>query len=356
MSTSEARYETGLVQDVQRDGVDVEVRQAERIIEEWASANTDAIGIGSNEIRASYIYNPGGFGNLSIRLTDGRTQFHVKLAPPGKVARLRQWAGVSDYLAEHYTAPRLVQAIDCEIVPGYPYGLVFEYIENATPLVEARNPEAVLTGVLETAARLHRDDRLRGMLPKAPTRTYAEAFEDEYISRFTADLDGICGSRELLRAFVSDETMLWFGEEIGRLRETVRQTAAFVLPADDVVHNDLNGNNVLTCVGDSFRIIDWDDLSGQGDAAMDYSVLLWPLTRDPSWPIWREKALAGAGAAAVERLELYFRAKLFDDVIDVLADYVEAEQVPEHREEARRRAKAIHLHSYPLYLAKYGVG
>lgn len=334
----------------------MQVRLAERMIAEWASANADAIGLGPNKIQASYIYNPGGFGNLSIRLTDNRTRLHVKLAPPSKSARLRQWAGVSDYLAEHYAAPRLVHAIDREIVPGYPYGLVFEYIEDATPLAEARNPEVALTGVMATVAKLHRDDRLRGMLPKAETRTYAEAFEDEYISRFTDDLDGIRGSRDLLRDFVSDETISWFGEEIGRLRERVRQTPAFLLPADDVVHNDLNGNNVLTCGRDGFRIIDWDDLSGQGDAAMDYSVLLWPLTHDPSWQIWREKALAGAGAAAVERLELYFRAKLLDDVIDVLADYVEAEQVPEHREEAQRKARAVHLHSYPQYLAKYGVG
>jgi thiamine kinase-like enzyme len=194
------------------------------------------------------------------------------------------------------------------------------------------------------------------MLPKAETRTYAEAFEDEYISRFMDDLDGIRGSRELLWDFVSDETKSWFGEEIERLRESVRQTPAFLLPASDVVHNDLNGNNVLTCGGDNFRIIDWDDLSGQGDAAMDYSVLLWRLRHDPSWPIWREKVLAGAGAAVIERLELYFRAKLLDDVIDVLADYVEAEQVSEHREDAQRKAKAVHLHSYPQYLAKYGAG
>jgi len=208
---------------------------------------------------------------------------------------------------------------------------------------------------MDTAAKLHRDDRLRGMLPKVETRTYAEAFQDEYISRFTEDLEGICGSRELIRDFVSDETISWFGEEIVRLRETVQQSPAFQLPAADVVHNDLNGNNILTCGGDGFRIIDWDDLSGQGDAAMDYSVLLWSQTQDPSWPKWRNMVHSGAGAATVERLELYFRAKLLDDVIDVLADYVEAEQVPEHREEAQRKAKAIHLHSYPQYLAKYGV-
>jgi len=333
----------------------MEVQVAEQMIAAWASANADAIGMRPNKIQASYIYNPGGFGNLSLRLTDGRTRLHVKLAPPGKAARLRQWADVSDYLAERYAAPKLVHAMDHEIVPGYPYGAVFEYIEDATPLAGAQNPEAPLAGVLAIVAKLHRDDHLRGMLPKAQTRTYAEAFEDEYMSRFTGDLVAIRESRELLGDFVSEETIAWFGDEIERLRETVRQTPAFLLPADDVVHNDLNGNNILTCGRDGFRIIDWDDLSGQGDAAMDYSVLLWPLTQDPSWPIWREKMLARAGAAAGERLELYFRAKLLDDVIDVLADYVEAEQVPEHREEARRTAKAVHLRSYPQYLAKYGV-
>jgi len=334
----------------------MEIQLAEQLMTKWASANAEAIGIYPDKIQASYIYNPGGFGNLSLRLTDGRKVLHVKLAPPSKAERLQQWARVSEYLAEHYTAPRLVHEIDQEIVPGYLYGLIFEYIENATPLAEAQNPEDALTGVMETVAKLHRDDGLRSMLPKVATRTYAEAFEEEYISRFSEDLEGICESRELLREFVSDETISWFGEEIERLRETVRQSPAFLLPADDVVHNDLNGNNVLISGYDGFRIIDWDDLSGQGDAAMDYSVLLWPLTNDPSWPIWRDKVLAVAGAAVVERLELYFRAKLLDDVIDVLADYVEAEQVPEHREETQSKARAIHLKSYPEYLAKYGIG
>ncbi|MBB3128774.1 thiamine kinase-like enzyme [Paenibacillus rhizosphaerae] len=332
------------------------VRLAERIIEKWASANAGAIGLDPNHIQASYIYNPGGFGNLSLRLSDGCTGLHVKLASPDRSERLQQWAGVSGYLAEHYAAPKLVHRIDREIVEGYPYGLVFEYIEDAVPLAKAPNPEAILKGVIETASKLHRDGILRGMLPEAEARTYADAFEDEYISRLTEDLEGIRASRELLRDFVSDETISWFGEEIGRLRETVRQTPAFGLPARDVVHNDLNGNNVLTCGKDGFRIIDWDDLSGQGDAAMDYSVMLWPVKHDPSWPIWREKVLAAAGVAVTERLELYFRAKLLDDVIDVLADYVESEGVPEHREEAQRRAKAVHLRSYPQYLAQYGAG
>ncbi|WP_336773416.1 aminoglycoside phosphotransferase family protein [Paenibacillus sp. MMO-58] len=329
------------------------VQLAERKIAEWAAANCMAIGIGPDRIQASYIYNPGGFGNLSIRLTDGRTRLHAKLAPPRKRARLRQWANVSEYLAKHYSAPKLIHDINEEIVPGYPYGLVFEYIEDSVPLAEVLDADEIRSAVLKIIAKLHLDEELRELLPVAANRTYAEAFEEEYLSRFTEDLVGILESRELLKDFVTDETLTWFGEEIERLREIIRQTPAFQQAAVDVVHNDLNGNNVLVRGDGSFRIIDWDDLSGQGDAAMDYSVLLWPLADDPSWPIWREKVIATAGDAVVERLELYFRAKLLDDVIDVLADYVEAEQVPEYREEAQRKSKAIHLASYPKYLAKY---
>ncbi|ACT01743.1 aminoglycoside phosphotransferase family protein [Paenibacillus sp. JDR-2] len=329
------------------------VQLAERKIAEWAEANCTGMGIGPNPIQASYIYNPGGFGNLSFRLTDGRSRLHAKLAPPGKRARLQQWANVSEYLTKNYSAPKLIHDINEEIVPGYPYGLVFEYIEDAVPLAEVLEADGIRSAVLKIIAKLHLDKGLRELLTAAATRTYAEAFEEEYLSRFTEDLVGILESRELLKGFVTDETLTWFGDEIERLREIIRQTPAFQQAAVDVVHNDLNGNNVLVRGDGSFRIIDWDDLSGQGDAAMDYSVLLWPLADDPSWPIWREKVLAAAGDAVVERLELYFRAKLLDDVIDVLADYVEAEQVPEYREEAQRKSKAIHLSSYPKYLAKY---
>jgi|GEM_PF-596491 Phosphotransferase enzyme family. len=334
---------------------DMDLQLAEQKIAEWASANSQSLGISLDHIQATYLYNPGGFGNLSVRLTDGSKRLHVKLAPPHKAARLRQWASVSDYLAEHYTAPKLVHEIHQEIVPGYSYGLIFEFIENAVPLAEGQFSKTLLADVMEKIAKLHGDNHLRGMLPDAEARTYAEAFEEEYISRFTEDLEGIRKSRELLKDFVSDETIRWFGEEIERLREEVKQSPAFQYSAGDVVHNDLNGNNVLTTRKDDFRIIDWDDLSGQGDAAMDYSVLLWPIADDPSWLTWREKILADAGAAVVERLELYFRAKLLDDVIDVLADYAESEQVPEYKEETQQKAKAIHLRSYPKYLAKYGV-
>ncbi|HBS44935.1 MAG TPA: aminoglycoside phosphotransferase family protein, partial [Paenibacillus sp.] len=41
------------------------------------------------------------------------------------------------------------------------------------------------------------------------------------------------------------------------------------------------------------------------------------------------------------------------DVIDVLADYVDAEHVSELKEMAQKRAKEIHLRAYPEYLSLY---
>ncbi|MFB6366060.1 hypothetical protein ACFCP7_18665 [Paenibacillus elgii] len=53
-------------------------------------------------------------------------------------------------------------------------------------------------------------------------------------------------------------------------------------------------------------------------------------------------------------MEVYFRAKLLDDVIDVLADYIEAENVPEVKQRTQQQAKEIHLRAYPEYLKRYG--
>jgi hypothetical protein len=93
----------------------MEIPMAERLVSDWASSNAGTMGTGPSRVQASYIYNPGGFGNLSFRLTDGRTRLHVKLAPPNKVARLQLWAGFSPYVAERYAAPKLICEIDREI-------------------------------------------------------------------------------------------------------------------------------------------------------------------------------------------------------------------------------------------------
>lgn len=64
--------------------------------------------------------------------------------------------------------------------------------------------------------------------------------------------------------------------------------------------------------------------------------------------------MALVGRERFERMEIYFRAKLLDDVIDALADYIEAENMPEVKQRTQRRAKDIHLRAYPEYLRRYG--
>lgn len=51
-------------------------------------------------------------------------------------------------------------------------------------------------------------------------------------------------------------------------------------------------------------------------------------------------------------MEFYFRAKLLKHVIDVLADYIEAENIPTVKEVTQRRAREIHLRAYPEYIRR----
>lgn len=77
--------------------------------------------------------------------------------------------------------------------------------------------------------------------------------------------------------FVSENALDWFDSEIAVLRQLVNQSPSFQQEAADVVHNDINWANILADDNFDFWIIDWDELEVFGDAAMDYSVLLWPL-------------------------------------------------------------------------------
>ena len=120
-------------------------------------------------------------------------------------------------------------------------------------------------------------------------------------------------------------------------------------------HNDMNWQNVLSYDANNFWIIDWDDLEVNGDAAADYSVFLWPLYGTKDWPLLKNKVISIAGYEVLDRIEFYFRAKLLDDVIDVLADYIEAEDIPELKEVTQSRAKQTHLHAYAEYLRRYSL-
>ncbi|WP_443135250.1 phosphotransferase [Halobacillus litoralis] len=151
--------------------------------------------------------------------------------------------------------------------------------------------------------------------------------------------------------FVEEETFEMFHKMTDQLEKEVQQANHFQRPADDVVHNDLSQQNILVNE-EKFCMIDWDDLT-IGDAAADYAALLWPWFYREEWPIWEGKVRDLAGIEVVDRMKLYFKAKLLDDVIDVLADYIEAEKFPEVKERTQQRAKATHLRALELYMAHY---
>lgn len=52
-------------------------------------------------------------------------------------------------------------------------------------------------------------------------------------------------------------------------------------------------------------------------------------------------------------MALYFRAKLLDEVIDVLADYIEAEEFPEVKQQTQIRAREIHQRAIQEYRKLY---
>ncbi|MBP1993754.1 aminoglycoside phosphotransferase family protein [Paenibacillus eucommiae] len=324
---------------------------AEKQVTEWAKEYAQALGLKGSHIQAKYIWNPGGFVNQSYRLSDGVVSRHVKFALAHKAPSLKQWAMISDYLADHYNAPRLVQEVTHEILPGYSYGLVFEFIEGH-PLSAASNPIPGVQKVLKTLNRLHTDRHIQRKLTSERVQSYAAAFTEEYISRFEEDLQGIRSERHLL-SFVTDDSIDWFEAEVDALRQIANQKPCFQKQATDVVHNDINWQNILINDHHDFWMIDWDELSGSGDAAMDYSVLLWPFYYTTEWSFWRKQILLLTNEETLERMELYFRAKHLDDVIDVLADYIEAESIPDVREMTQQRAKETHLRAYADYMRLY---
>ncbi|MEC0230614.1 phosphotransferase [Paenibacillus alba] len=324
---------------------------AEKRVMEWATACSDELGFRRSSIEAAYIWNPGGFVNQSYRISDSETVRHVKFAQAAKAPFLKQWATISEYLTAHYQAPSLVQEVNQEILRGYPYGLVFEFIEGK-PLSLFANPQSVIQNVLKKLNQLHTDKEIPKLIATEQACSYSDAFTEAYITRFEEDLDIIRSEKHQLN-FVTDKSLAWFSTEVDALRKTVNQMPSFQKQATDIVHNDINWQNILVNDHDDFWLIDWDDLTVNGDAAMDYSVFLWPLYQTKDWAFWKEYVSQLAGQEVVERMEFYFRAKLLDDVIDVLADYIEAENVPEVKEKTQKRAMEIHLHAYAEYMKRY---
>jgi thiamine kinase-like enzyme len=325
---------------LQESAMPVNAEQLEEWLEQHAAVHLPELHIDPHRIKVLHVLNWGGFVNRSFTISDGSRQYHLKITnEQDHVTRLRRWLQMHDRLEQRYRAPRLIRWVDFPKI-GFA-GILFEHVDGWQADFCA-NPD-LLKRLVEFAFRLHADEELSSDLARSGSaKTYRDYFVETYINRFTADLDVIKANRP---AFITSGLLQWMHDETGRLRENVDSAKAFHGLAVEPVHGDLHEGNVIVTATDWF-IVDWDDLA-LGDPALELAILVWPL-------VWKGQSWQGFVAGATdqrvaERMEVCFRAQLLDEVIDTVADYVEAETVPSRKTEVQLAKKLRHeeaLHRY----------
>ena len=99
--------------------------------------------------------------------------------------------------------------------------------------------------------------------------------------------------------------------------------------------------------------MDWDDLC-LGDPALDIAMLLWSPTADGLPP--HEHVLPddlATNEPLVERMAVYRRAQLLYWTVDGIADYMEAESVPEQASAIRAEKEIVYERLLALYFTQY---
>lgn len=323
-----------------------EITTWEQAVGEWAVARADALALDPTRIRARYRWNPGGLVNASFGLCDGQRRLHVKLAPAASEPALRRWITVADRLASEYHAPALVRVETGGPVEGTALTVVMEAVGGSSlGLVDAGEHLFAIAAAME---RLHDDGVLSGMLADAP-RDCAAVFRSTYQRRWREDLEQTRPHLSDL-SWVSPADWAWCEGEVNRLSML---PDAFAAPADAVTHGDLHWDNLLV-EGPEWHVLDWDDISGAGDPALDDALLWEPLLRAGDPDGLAAAHLRHLPAKRRTRAEFYRRATLLDDAVDVLAD---AAAALEYDEEIRRltwsRAETLHERALRLYRARY---
>lgn len=317
-------------------------------------------------LEARYIFNWGGFVNATFAVTDGQRSYHLKLTDDEESQEsLEKWQRLHAYLTAQYRAPAM---LDWVSIPRTDFeGPLFAFINGQGAALD-RQPE-VLAGVLDLVGRLHGDrglaETLAGEDPAeaaapcqaAPCQagdelpTCAEAFLDDFVTRYDEDLFGIAGN---LPPFVPLERLDWMMGEAREMEALARETSAFQQPARWPIHGDLNANNVLVTPDGSWHVIDWDDLT-LGDPAMDYAHLLGPLVDQYGGPEGLERLLPDTSEDDTlrERFRICLRAHYLDMVIDPLADWVEADFAPQIQEKVRADKEQAHRAGLERYQQYY---
>lgn len=275
-------------------------------------------------LQARQVLSPGGFTNRLLLLDDGERRLRVKVVDPERVEDLVPWVRHHERLTQDHGAPRLLE----QIPHDGGLALILEDIPGRRLHVGARS--AATAATLAVAAGLHHDRELTEAL--GPARTCAEAAVGLYVRRLRDDLVGP------MPEFLDPD---WAAEEVDALEREIRDDAAFAVPAAAAVHGDFCAANIIVTPRGEIRILDWDDLHGGGDPALDLTSLLFPLLLQGRGG----NLLAAYGDAGVlERTSLYFRALVLQEVIDTLSDYSATE-----RTDVRARKLLAHRTALALY-------
>lgn len=164
-------------------------------------------------------------------------------------------------------------------------------------------------------------------------------------------LAGVIGFHKIDWANRKTSIGYWLGAEFQGRGLMTKSCRALV----DYALRELKLNRVeIRLVTDQKRwfLLDWDDLA-LGDPALDYAMLLRnALSQNKRLP-WQD-FLGARDIYFAQRMELYLRAGLLDQVIDVLADYVECAVAPEHRERVQEQKRREHVEALSRYRKIYG--
>ena len=318
------------------------------MIQDYFEEQADRFGLRSSAVQTQYILNWGGFVSHSFQVSDGHKHYHLKLVDdPEQLIDLRQWQALHEILEVRYRAP---QMLDWVALPDTNFeGPLFAWIAGHPP--QLSKSAGLIVEVIMMMAQLHTDRELATKLaPNQDNIKCRDTFVFTYIERFDEDLAVIASERP---PFVSDKVMAWMMTETRRLEELAQMSPAFAVVTQSPIHGDLQVNNLLATKAGTWFLIDWDDLT-IGDPALDYSTLLSPSLSHWKRDFWRTYPLPQLEDATFDgRMDLYTQARLLDWVIDVLADYVEADVAPEHRDSVRSEKKRQHLQALQLYRAHY---
>lgn len=328
---------------------DIDLDTLTRAVTDYFRKHARKYGLDPRAVEAGYIFNWGGFVNASFHVTDGVTSYHLKLSEEeDSLARLERWMQYHERLSERYHAPRMV---DWVRLPRLRIeGGLFAYITGAE--ADFIHQPQVLEGVLDMLDQLHGDsDLAQALLEEDGEISCVDYFLDLYIDRFGEDLAIVLQD---LPPFVPLALYDWMVSETRHLDALCRETPAFQQPAGAPTHGDLWPSNILVTPDGGWYAIDWDDLA-LGDPALDFSIVLGPLWRDGAMTLEAAEARLPArlGEAGRERFRLCLRAMLLDEVIDTLADWVEAEFVPDLMENVRAAKEQKHREALERYQKLY---